>query len=105
MNEELGQFDAQLRGLFVELKFDEVRDLLKEQPDVAVIELSETNWNIIKKYYDTERFDLLFTHIKYVAYTSFLVEYAYQAGLISDETFNMRMVVYNSIYDLMKQQG
>jgi predicted P-loop ATPase len=104
MNEELGQLDADLKGLFVENKFDEMKEMLKEQPDSSVKELSDYNWNVIKKYYDTERFDLLFKHFKFVAFTCFMVEYAHKLSLISDEAFGIMMMIYNDIYELKKQQ-
>jgi hypothetical protein len=69
-----------------------------------VKELSDYNWNVIKKYYDTEKFELLFRHFKFVAYTCFIVEYAHQAGLISDEAFNIMMMIYNDIYELKRKQ-
>jgi predicted P-loop ATPase len=104
MNEELGQLDADLKGLFVENKMDEIRELLKEQPIMTVKEISDYNWNIIKKYYDTERFDLLLNHFKFVAYTCFIVEYAHRAGLISKEAFGIMMMIYNDILELKRQQ-
>jgi hypothetical protein len=104
MNEELGQLDADLKGLFVENKIDEMSELLKEQPDSVVKELSDYNWNVIKKYYDTEKFDLLFRHFKFVAYTCFIVEYSHRLGLISEEAFGIMMMVYNDIYELKRQQ-
>jgi hypothetical protein len=104
MNDELAQIDADLKGLFVENKYEEMNELLQEQPEPTVKELSGYNWNVIKKYYDTERFDLLFTHFKYVAYTCYLVEYAHQISLISDEAFHIMTMVYNDIYELKRQQ-
>ncbi|MDD3174483.1 MAG: hypothetical protein PHF63_12635, partial [Herbinix sp.] len=103
MNEELGQVDADLKGLFVDKNYDEMIDLLKEQPDTAVKEINDYNWNIIKKYYETEKFDLLLSHFTFVAYTCFIVEYTHQIGLISDNAFNIMMAVYNDIYELKKQ--
>ncbi|MDF2538750.1 MAG: hypothetical protein K0S76_1771 [Herbinix sp.] len=103
MNEELGQFDADLKGLFVEEKLDEMEDMLKEQQDSYVKELSDYNWNIIKKYYDTENFELLFKHFKFVAYTCYIVEYAHRRSLISDEAFGIMMMIYNDIYELKRQ--
>ncbi len=103
MNEELGQLDADLKGLFVENKLDEMMELLKKQSDNDIIELSNYSWNIIKKYYDTEKFELLFGHFKFVAYTCFMVEYAHQLNLISDEAFSIMMMVYSDIYELKRQ--
>lgn len=105
MKDELAQIDADLKGFFVENRYEEMIELLKEQPETAVKEISDYNWNIIKKYYDTERFDLLFGHFKFVAYTCYIVEYAHQISVISDEAFEIMMMVYNDIYELKKQQG
>ncbi len=104
MNDELAQVDADLKGLFTENKYDEMNEVLQDQPDAAVKELSDYNWNIVKKYYETERFDLLFGHFKFVAYTCYIVEYAHKVFLISDEVFNIMMMVYNDIYELKRQQ-
>lgn len=104
MNEELGQSDLELKGLFIESKLDELVELMNQQPESIVKELSDYNWNIVKKYYDTERFDLLLQHLKFVAYTCFVVEYAHQIGVISEDAFRIMMMIYNDIYELKKQQ-
>ena len=105
MREELAQLDADLKGLFSENKIEELGDLIQEQPEETIKELSDYYWNIIKKYYDTERFDLLFGHFKFVAFTCFIVEYAHKLSLISEEDFGIRMMVYNDIYELKRQQS
>ena len=104
MTEEIGQLDLELKGLFIESKLDELVDLMNQQPEQIVKEISDYNWNIVKKYYDTERFDLLLQHLKFVAYTCFVVEYAHQIKLISDDAFSIMMMIYNDIYELKKQQ-
>jgi predicted P-loop ATPase len=104
MNEELLQLDADLKGLFVENKVDEMIELLKEQPNTTIKEISDFSWSVIKKYYDAERFDLLFNHITFVAYTCFIIEYTHQIGLITNEDFDAMMMVYSDIYEMKKQQ-
>ncbi|HHU74242.1 MAG TPA: hypothetical protein GXZ28_06425 [Clostridiales bacterium] len=105
MNEELAQLDADLKGLFVETKIDEMRELLNNQSDQEVKELTDYSWNIIKKYYEAENYELIFRHFKFVAYTCFLVEYSFQRGLISEEVFQIMMMVYNDIYELKRNQN
>ena len=103
MNEELGQLDLELKGLFMENKIDDMLEVLQDKLDSDVKEISDINWNVVKKYYETERFDLLFLHFKFVAYTCFIVEYAHQKGLISDEAFGIMMLVYNDIYEMKRE--
>ncbi len=105
MTDEHSQLDLELRGLFVASKLEELMELLNKQPEATVKEISDYNWNIVKKYYDTERFDLLLQHLKFVAYTCFIVEYAHQIGIIGDDVFGIMMMIYNDIYELKRQQG
>lgn len=105
MKDELAQLDADLKGLFVENNYEEMNQLLEEQSDQDVKEISDYNWSIVKKYYETERFDLLFSHFKFVAYTCYIVEYAHKASIISEEAFQIMIMVYNDIYEMKKQQG
>lgn len=103
MNEELSQLDADLKGLLVEEKLDEMIELLGTQPESSVKEISEYNWSIIKKYYDTENYELLLKHMKFVAYTCFIVEYAHQTGLVDEKEFGNRMTIFNDIYEVIRQ--
>lgn len=102
MKDELNQFDAELKGLFVEEKIDEMREQLRDKSDSIIKELSDYNWNIVKKYYDTESFELLFSHFKFVAYSCFMIEYAHQRGIIGDDVFGIMMLIYNDIYELKR---
>lgn len=105
MKEEYLQLDADLKGLFSENKLDELNELLHEQPGDVVNELSTHYWDIINKYFETERFDLLFGHLRFVAFTCYIIEYAYQAGLISENDFVARMQIYQTIYELKQQHS
>lgn len=104
MRDELASFDAEMKGLFVEDKLEEMMEELNKQSDEDIKELSDYNWNIIRKYYDTENFELLFKHFRFVAYTCLIVEFAHRRGLISDEAFRIMMSVYNDIYELKIKQ-
>lgn len=104
MNEELGSLDLYLKELFINSKFDEMKDILQDKPDEAVKELSDYNWNIIKKYYDMENFSVLFQHYKFVAYSCYLVEYSNKRGLIDNDVFTIMLSVYNDIYESNRKQ-
>ncbi len=104
MTDKLGELDLEWKGLFMESKFEELVEALNREPESIIKEASDYNWNIVKKYYDTERFDLLLTHLKFVAYTCFIVEYAHKIGVVGDEVFSIMMMIYNDIYELKKGQ-
>lgn len=104
MIEELGELDLYLKELFINSKFDEMKDILKDKSDEQVKELSDYNWNIIKKYYDMENFDVLFQHYKFVAYSCFLVEYCNRRGLIDNDVFTIMLSIYNDIYESNRRQ-
>lgn len=103
MNEELSYLDADLKGMFVEAKYDDMKKLLQDKPDEVVKEISNHNWGIIKKYYDNENFDLLVKHIKFVAFSCFMMEYSHERGLIGDDAFEIMMSIYNDIYEMIKK--
>lgn len=105
MNEELAQLDADLKGLFSENKIEEMNTLLGEQEEATIKELMDSYWNAIKKYYDTERFDLLFQHFRFVAFSCYIIEYAHQISLVSEEAFQIMMMIFNDIYELKKKQN
>jgi len=103
MNEEINNINTDLKELFVEEKLDNMNNILIEQPDEVVKEITIYNWNIIKKYYDTENHKLLIQYIKFVAYTCFMVEYSYGHQLISEEEYEAMISVYNNIYELLRK--
>lgn len=105
MNEELAYLDADLKDLFIETKYDDMRNLLDERSDEEVKEISNHYWGIIKKYYDKENFELLIKHIKFVAYTCFIVEYAHNRELIGKDVFSIMMSIYNDIYEKIKNNN
>jgi len=105
MNEELMQLDADIKGLFVEEKIEEIKDQLEVESDATIKEISFYNWHIIKKYFDNENFTLLFQHIRFVAYACFIIEYAHQRGLIGEDAFKAMILIFNDIYKLKKQNN
>ncbi len=103
MREELAQLDADLKGLFSENKIEELNGLLQEQTESDVKELLQFYCDVIKKYYDTERYDLLLTHIRFVAFTCYIVEYANQISMISEQDYLVMMKIYNEVYEKRQQ--
>lgn len=104
MKEELAQLDADLKGLFAENKLEEMKELLLAQSQEVIKELNSFYCNVIRKYYETKRFDLLLTHIRFVAFSCYVVELTNQLSLISKEEYLGMMKIYNEVYELKSQQ-
>lgn len=102
MREELGSLDLELKEMFMANKFDELKIFLDTQAENDVKDLMDYNWNIVKKYYEMENFELIMRNWKFVAFSCFMVEYAHVRGLISTDAFGIIMQVYNDIFE-MKQ--
>ncbi len=98
MNEELQNRDMDLRELFVAQKYEAMIEVLNSMENEEVYELSIANWDIVKKYNEMERVDLLRQHITFVAYTSLLVEYAGQRTLLSEDDFKVKYNLFEEIY-------
>lgn len=103
MKDEIAALDLELKELFLDGSFDEMKVLLQKQPDSTVKEISDHNWGIIKKNYDMERFDLIFQHLKFAAFSSFMVEYAHSRQVISTDAFGIMMSIFNDIYEAKRK--
>lgn len=103
MTEEINNLNTDLKELFTENKFEELLDNLNDTSNDIVLEITYHNFDIIKKYYDTEKFNLIFQYIRFVAFTSFVCEYSYKRELITTEEFDKMMVIFNGIYDMLQQ--
>lgn len=105
MREELAQLDADLKGLFSENKLEELLLLLQEQNSEEIKELILFYCGVIRKYYESGRFDLLFSHIRFVAFTCYMVEYAMQNAMISEEDYHSMMAIYQEVYEKKQQES
>ena len=103
MTEELNNFNTDMKELFMNNKFEEIVAALNEKNDAEIHELTFTNYEIIKKYYDLEKFDLIFTHIKFVAYTCFFCEYGHKRNLVTDSQFEEMMSIFTAIHVRLQQ--
>lgn len=104
MTEELNNFNTDLKEMFINNKLEDIVAKLNEQSDDNVTELTRTNYEVVKKYYDNEKYQLLFTHIKFVAFSCFLCEYTRERNLLTTEEQTTMFPLFDSIYNLMKGQ-
>ena len=103
MTEEINNRNTDLKELFVENKLEELLESLEQTADDIVTEITLYNYEIIKKYFDSGKFSVLISHIKFTAFTCFLCEYAAKRRLISKEDFDGMSSVFNEIYNNMQQ--
>lgn len=103
MTEELNNFNTDMKELFMNNQFDDIIDALSTKSDAEISELTYANYDVIKKYYDLEKFDIIFTHIKFVAYACFFCEYANKRGVIDDATFEAMALIFTGIHAKMQE--
>ncbi len=95
MTEEMNNLNTDLKELFVENKLDELTEKLDSTEKETVLTITNYNYGIIKGYLDTEKFDLLRQYVRFVAFSSFLCEYAGTKQLVEAS-------VYQSMEDSFK---
>lgn len=102
MTEGLEEKDLELKGLFMKQELERTVELLDSMPVQEVLEMIEVNRNIVQKYYDLGRADLLRKHLSFVAYTSFITEYAQKAGLYEEAEFKEKSLIFEQIIQLLQ---
>ena len=105
MTEELNNFNTDMKELFMNNKFEEIIEELSAKNDDEIRDLTYTNYDVIKKYYDLEKYELIFNHIKFVAYTCFFCEYASKRGVIEDVEFQTMMAIFTNIHTMMQERN
>lgn len=105
MTEELNNFNTDMKELFMNNQFEEIIEQLTHKSDDEIRDLTYANFDVIKKYYDLQKFDIIFTHIKFVAYTCFFCEYANKRGVVEDAEFEAMMTIFTSIHVMLQQNN
>jgi hypothetical protein len=103
MTEELQLKDLELKELFIKQDFEGLIDALNQVDEADVLEMNETNWDIVKKYFDLGRKDLLLNHLNFVAYTSFLTEYAGKRDLYEENVYQVKFGLFQDIYEALQE--
>lgn len=94
MQEELMNKNTDLKELFVQQKYEEMLGFLDELTNDEKIELAFFNVEVIEKYYNSERYDLLKQYLTFVAYCSFVFEYTAKSGLLDE----IKVVEWNTLF-------
>lgn len=105
MTEEINNLNTDLKELFVDSKFDRMQEVLDNIADGTIIEITLYNFDIIRKYYEGQQFNLLAQFIKFVAYSSFLCEYSVKRQIISSDEYEKMYEIFTSIYFKIKEEN
>lgn len=103
MTEELMNQNTDLKDLFVKQDYEGMIEVLDALPKEEVAELTMYNYEIIQKYYDTEKYDLIKQYITFVAFSCFLFEYAAKSGLLTEEEFERMNTLFTNIFEIVKR--
>lgn len=103
MTEEINNLNTDLKELFVNNQLEEAARILNETEDEIVGEITLYNYEIIKKYYDSQKFSILIQHIKFTAFSCYLCEYSANRQLIGTQDFEGMSQVFKDIYNQIKQ--
>ncbi|MFV0343399.1 MAG: hypothetical protein ACK5JH_11030 [Anaerocolumna sp.] len=102
MTEEINNLNTDFKELFSENKLDELMEQLNNTDSSIVTEITLFNCDIIKKYYESEKYNLLLQFIRFVAFSSYMWEYSAKRGLL-DPVFDKEMSsLFTNIYELVQ---
>lgn len=103
MTEEVNNLNTDLKELFVNNQIEETAKILDQTADETVLEITLYNYEIIKKYFDSQKFSVLTGHIRFAAFSCYLCEYAANRQLIGREDFEGMSRVFQEIYSHIRQ--
>lgn len=103
MTEEINNLNTDLKELFVNNQLEEAARILDETGDDIISELTLYNYEIIKKYYDSQKYSILIQHIKFTAFSCYLCEYSANRQLIGAKDFEDMSLLFQDIYNKIKQ--
>ncbi len=96
MTEELNNFCTDLKDLFMQQDFEQMEKQLAVRDDEEVRELAVYQHDILAKYYGS--------HLNFVAFASYLFEYAGGRGVFLPAEFKQGFQVFLDIYELAKNR-
>ncbi|MDD5934943.1 MAG: hypothetical protein PUC65_05145 [Clostridiales bacterium] len=104
MTEELQTLDLELKELFIKQDFEKAMELLDNATEEDVLEMTNLNWDVVKKYNDQGRTDLLRQHLTFVAYASFITEYSGKRGLFEEQVYQTKFDLFEEIFEKLQAE-
>lgn len=103
MTEELNNFCTDLKDVFVKQDFAQMEAMLAEKSDGEVEELAVHEHDILAKYYEQGKYPMLLAHLNFVAFASYLFEYAGKRGIFTAAQYQQGFQIFLSIYELAQE--
>lgn len=104
MTEEINNLNTDFKELFSENKLEELIEQLDKTEASIVTEITLFNYDIIKKYYQSEKYNLLLQFIKFVAFSSFMWEYSAKRELLDSVQNEEMSALFTNIYELVQSE-
>ncbi len=77
-----------------------MEELLAGKTDGEITELAMYEHDILTKYYEQEKYQMLITHLNFAAFASYLFEYAGKRGVFTPSQFQQGFRIFLDIYEL-----
>lgn len=103
MSEELNDFCTDLKDLFMKRDFGRMEAMLAEKSDGEVEELAVYEHDILAKYYEQGKDQMLLAHLSFVAFASYLFEYAGKRGIFTEPQYRQGFKIFFDIYELAQK--
>lgn len=104
MTEEINNLNTDYKELFSENKLEELVEQLNNTDPAIVTEITLYNYDIINKYYEAEKYNLIMQFIKFVAFSSFMWEYSANRGLLDSNLNEAMTTLFTNIYELVQAE-
>lgn len=105
MTEEMHNLNTDMKELFSENKLEELAELLDNTVSDTVLTITNFNYAIIKGYLNSQSFELLKQYIRFVAFVSFLCEYAGKSQLVSESDYQEMTQNFQTILEYVHQSN
>ena len=103
LGEELNNFNTDLKEMFMNMEYNEMKTKLGEWPQEDVLRMIRFNHEVVEKYFRDNRLDLIRKFISFVAYASFLVEYGLSQNLFPADEDPMEL--YQDIFEALRSEA
>ena len=97
MTEELNNFCTDLKEVFMRQDFAQMEQMLAGRTQEEVRELAAYEHDVLAGYYEQEKYELLLTHLNFVAFASYLFEYAGRHGGFTPAEFKQGFQIFLDI--------